>query len=250
MQFVSVLRKAKLIRRYKRFLADVQTDSSEMTIHCPNTGSMKNCGEPGWDIWYSTANNAKRKYPCTWEVAVNPAGDFILVNTAQANRLVAEALKNNVIEALRGYHKITPEVAFGEERSRLDFLLSGHEKGDPDCVVEVKSVTLLEDDGAGFFPDAVTLRGQKHLRELIAAVQQGLRGVLFFCVNHTGIHNVAPAAHIDPAYAQLLQFALAQGVEVYAYGIEVRSDSTGLTGVELTHPIPVVSSGESASGGL
>ncbi|WP_028299618.1 DNA/RNA nuclease SfsA [Oceanospirillum beijerinckii] len=218
MQWVSELKPATLIRRYKRFMADVLLeDGSEITLHCPNTGSMRNCMQEGWRVWYSDSGNPKRKYPCSWELTETPDGHRICVNTAQANKLVYEALQEGWIEELQGYDSIRPEVKYGSENSRIDFLLS---HTDQQCYVEVKSVTLLEEDrgeGAGFFPDAVSQRGQKHLRELQEMVQQGHRAVLLFCVNHTGIEQVSPARHIDPTYTQALSEAMAAGVEVLAY---------------------------------
>jgi len=240
MKFVSTLRKARLIHRYKRFLADVDLGSSVLTLHCPNTGSMKNCAEPGWDVWYSWSENGKRKYPGTWELAVNGQGDRILINTALANKLVADALERDSLCELSGYQKIVPEVRFGEENSRMDFMLLEHQSGLPDCVVEVKSVTLLEGSGGqGFFPDAVTSRGQKHLRELMHARQMGNRAVLIFCVNHTGIRSVAPAAHIDRAYADLFSEAVEKGVEVYAYRMDTCVVADQIESVSLGGRVPV-----------
>lgn len=220
MQFQPPLESATLIRRYKRFLADVQTADGELlTIHCPNTGAMTGCAEPGYTVWYSTSTNAKRKYPHTWELAYTPNQNWIVINTQRANQLAQEALGDGKIKALAGYLNCQREVKYGSENSRIDLLLSGHGE-QPDCYIEVKSVTL-ETDGQGYFPDAVTLRGQKHLRELIAMRELGLRAALLFVVGHSGIQNVKPAAHIDPQYAELCILAKQKGVEFYALGIEV-----------------------------
>ncbi len=206
----SDLQPATLIRRYKRFLADVTlADDSETTIYCPNTGAMTNCGYAGDTIWYSTSNNPKRKYQYTWELTEHN-GHLICVNTAKANLLVAKALANNEIDDLDGY-QIKPEVKYGD--SRIDFLLTSE---DGQCFVEVKSCTLLE-GGQGYFPDAVTKRGQKHLNELIKIVNEGHRAVLLFCILHSGISSVQAAKHIDPTYAELLEKAIANGVEVLTY---------------------------------
>ena len=220
MKYQPELAPATLIKRYKRFLADIDSPVlGEITIHCPNTGSMKNCAEPGWRVWYSTSDNAKRKYPQTWELVETDAGTYIGINTGMANKLVKEAIENGVVTQLQGYDSIKPEVKYGQENSRIDLLLSG--EGKPDCYVEIKSVTLLESDGIGYFPDAVSERGRKHLRELIEMKRAGHRAVLFYCVQHTGITSVTPATHIDPAYAETLAEAVAAGVEVYAYGCKM-----------------------------
>ncbi len=222
MEFEGALEHGILLRRYKRFLADVELDDgSQRTIHCPNTGSMKNCANPGDDVWFSTSNNAKRKYPNTWEISCTPEGHFIGIQSAKANAIVKESL-NNVPE-LGGYETVKSEVKYGAENSRIDLFLSGH-LDKPDCYVEIKSVTLLETsepEGLGLFPDAVTSRGTKHLRELTEIVREGYRGVLFYCVQHSGIKRVEPAGEIDPEYAQTLTIARTAGVEVYAYSTEI-----------------------------
>lgn len=223
MKFVTPLQEAKLIKRYKRFLADVVlADGSTTTLHCPNTGSMLNCAEPGSRVWYSVADNAARKYPFTWE-QVEVGGRYrVGINTGRANALVKEALQNGVIAALRGYAMLQSEVAYGSEGSRVDFLLSGGgESLQPSCYLEVKSVTLGLGDGLGAFPDAVTARGLKHLRELVAMRESGQRAVLLFCVQHTGIDTVVPADHIDPVYGRALREASAAGVEVRAWGCDI-----------------------------
>jgi len=209
-----------LLKRYKRFLADVRLASGkEITIHCPNTGSMKNCLAEGSACWFSESDNAKRKYPHTWEIATTPQGDLAGVNTGRANHLVVEAIENGVIEELQGYEHLKTEVRYGEEKSRIDIFLSN--EGWRDCYVEVKNVTLRDDlvegDGRGLFPDSVSTRGTKHLRELALMVEQGHRAVLLFCVQHSGINSVSPAAGIDPDYANTLAEVVSKGVEVYAY---------------------------------
>ncbi len=215
----SSLQKATLVKRYKRFLADVTfIDSSEHTIYCANTGAMTGCAEAGDTIYYSTSDNPKRKYQHSWELTFTKSGDWICVNTAKANQLVGLALNNNTIEALAGYDTIQAEVKYGSENSRIDFLLSDRNK--QNCYVEVKSCTLLQQEfgeGQGFFPDAVTTRGQKHLRELIEMKEKGFRSVLLFAVLHTGIKDVKAAVHIDKKYAQLFESAKQAGVEVLCY---------------------------------
>lgn len=219
MIFDPPLHTATLIRRYKRFLADVRLpDGSEITLHCPNTGSMRNCAEPGSRVWYSDSGKAERKYPCTWEL-VEVAGHYrVGINTGRANALVREALEQDTMVELAGYRQCRAEVPYGTENSRIDFLLSDNpDIPGVDCYVEVKSVTLGLGNGVGEFPDAVTSRGQKHLRELMEVLAAGHRAVLLFCVQHEGISRVQAADEIDPDYGRLLRQAHAQGVEVLAY---------------------------------
>lgn len=234
MKFFPGLQEAILIKRYKRFLVDVQMPDGIATLHCPNTGSMLNCGRAGNKIWYSTAANRARKYPFTWEVVEVESGDRIGINTALANKLVAEAIQNDVIPALQGYSNLQPEVPYGFEKSRIDFLLSNSESANDVCYVEVKNVTLKLDTGCGAFPDAVTERGLKHLRELIAVRESGQRAVLLFCVQHSGIDMVIPADQIDPVYGKMLRTAHDAGVEVLAVGATFNTDE-----IILTHEVPV-----------
>ncbi|MBS9437836.1 DNA/RNA nuclease SfsA [Photorhabdus noenieputensis] len=215
MEFHPPLLPATLIRRYKRFLADVITPEGEtLTIHCANTGAMTGCAAPGDTVWYSTSDNPKRKYPNSWELTETPAGHWICVNTLRANDLVAEAIAQNAIPEFSKYKKISREVKYGAENSRIDLLLQAEQQ--VNCYIEVKSVTLLQEN-CGYFPDAVTTRGQKHLRELQHIAEQGQRAVLFFAVLHSGIRQVAAAAHIDHNYSSLLEQAQNSGVEVICY---------------------------------
>ncbi|MCE9993808.1 DNA/RNA nuclease SfsA [Enterobacter sp.] len=226
MKFSPPLQPATLLQRYKRFLADVVTPEGEhLTLHCPNTGAMTGCATPGDTVWYSTSENTKRKYPHTWEVTQTQQGAFICVNTLRANQLVKEALIAGNIPEIVGYDLIKSEVKYGEEGSRIDFMLQA--EGRPECYIEVKSVTLAEQEN-GYFPDAVTLRGQKHLRELISVAAAGKRAVLLFAVLHSAIARFSPARHIDPKYAQLLNEAQKQGVEVFAYKAELSADNMTL----------------------
>jgi len=228
---------ARLIKRYKRFLADVRLDNDEViTAHCPNTGSMKNCVEENAEIWLSDSDNPKRKYRYTWEYLMTSRGHYIGVNAGKANQLVQSAIRDDLIEPLAGYETIRPEVKYGDENSRIDLLLQDSKRRD--CYVEVKSVTLLEDPpsrGIGYFPDAVSQRGAKHIRELIKMSQSDARSVLFFCVQHTGIQEVRPADHIDREYGKLLREALDNGVEVLAY--KVRKSNKGF---RLWRDLPVI----------
>lgn len=239
MKFPNPLIEAKLIKRYKRFLTDViLPDGREITVHCPNTGSMKRCMPENARIWISDSQNEKRKYRHTWELVEIDNQHLACINTGLPNKLVKEAIDNGVIEELQGYQNIKSEVKYGEG-SRIDWLLSNNE-GETLCYVEVKNATLLEEGGLGeggygYFPDAVTERGRKHLYELANMVKQGHRAVLCFCVSHTGINKVSPAAHIDEKYTQALKEVMAQGVEVIAYRAEITPDQ-----IELTKKVPVI----------
>ncbi len=214
MKFEQPLQRALLLRRYKRFLADIETPSGEtFTVHCPNTGSMKNCWVEKTPCWYSDSGNPKRKYRHTLEVTTTPEGALAGVNTGRANHLVEEAIAGGVVAELAGYDSLRREVRYGDENSRIDLLLQG---AAGDCYVEVKNVTLAE-GGRGLFPDAVSSRGAKHLRELQRLAESGVRAVLFYCVQHSGIKTVEAAREIDPAYADALEAAVASGVEVLAY---------------------------------
>jgi sugar fermentation stimulation protein A len=223
MRFSPELEQGRLLIRYKRFLADIETSSGEkLTIHCPNTGSMFNCMAPGGRIWFSRSNDPKRKLPGTWEISETPQGRFACVNTGRANLLVEEALRAGVISELNGFTALKREVAYGQENSRVDFRLD-YPSGP--AFVEVKSVTLgFDDSRIAAFPDAVTQRGARHLRELASLAREGVRAVLLYCVNLTGIDAVRPAEEIDPAYAAALSVAVAAGVQVLAYGVQLTPD--------------------------
>ncbi|EHG6001568.1 MULTISPECIES: DNA/RNA nuclease SfsA [Escherichia] len=226
MQFFPPLQRATLIQRYKRFLADVITpDGRELTLHCPNTGAMTGCATPGDTVWYSTSENTKRKYPHTWELTETQAGALICVNTLWANRLTKEALENDWLSELSGYSELRSEVKYGAERSRIDFMLQAGFQ--PDCYIEVKSVTLA-DHAQGYFPDAITQRGQKHLRELMSVAAEGQRAVILFAVLHSAITRFSPARHIDMKYAQLLTEAQQRGVEILAYKAEISAEGMSL----------------------
>jgi len=205
-----------LVKRYKRFLADVETDSGIITIHCPNTGSMSGCADPGSRVWYWDSANPKRKYQHSWELVENRHGHMIGINTNRANHLIREAIEQKVLVDCE-YDSIKSEVRYGEEKSRIDLLLTNNNHK---TWVEVKSTTLLEIDDSnhsqGYFPDSITSRGTKHLRELMLQVAQGDSAKLIFCVQHSGIKSVKAAAHIDPLYAQTLKQAADAGVEIIA----------------------------------
>lgn len=225
------LEQATLLKRYKRFLADIRLDNGEeMTIHCPNTGSMKNCWAPETPCWFSRSNDPKRKLPGTLEITTTPDGFLTGVNTGRPNYLVREAVENGVIRELQGYPNIRSEVKYGAENSRIDLLLSD---GERQCYVEVKNTTLGVGDGRVLFPDAVTTRGAKHLRELMAMVDLGHRAVLVFCVQHSGAESAGPADDIDPEYGRTLREAMAAGVEVLAYSCRLSPDE-----IAIERPLP------------
>ena len=232
MQFTPPLQRATLVQRYKRFLADVITpDGTELTLHCPNTGAMTGCATPGDTVWYSASENSKRKYPHTWELTQTQTGALICVNTLWANRLTKEAIEQGRVSELSGYSTLKSEVKYGAERSRIDFMLQADSR--PDCYIEVKSVTLAEKD-FGYFPDAITERGQKHLRELMSVAAEGKRAVIFFAVLHSAITRFSPARHIDAKYAQLLFEAQRKGVEILVYKAELSAH-----GMTLKEPLPI-----------
>lgn len=220
------LAEGRLIRRYQRFLADVELgDGRVVTAHCPNTGSMLGCKTPGSRVWLSASDNPQRKLAWTWELvetslADGAARDGVLVglHTGRSNGLVREAIVAGRVPGLEGYDRIRPEVKYGSN-SRIDLLLEG--EGRPPCYVEVKNLTAAVADGTGFFPDAVTERGTKHLQEMMKVCAGGARALLVFCVQRGDVERVSPADHIDPLYGQTLREALAAGVEVCALGAAV-----------------------------
>lgn len=203
---------AVLLKRYKRFLADVNVDGEFITAHVPNTGSMTACWEPNWKCALSVSDNPNRKMPHTLELTHN-GETWIGVNTANANKLAHKWLKEKLIPELADYSAIQPEKKIGD--SRIDFYLEGHATLPP-CYVEVKSVTLKL-DGLAQFPDAVSERGQKHLRELMDLKKQGFRAAMLYIVQREDVSSMKPAASIDKKYAQLLKEAHAAGVEILVY---------------------------------
>lgn len=210
--------KATLIKRYKRFLADVKLeDGTIATAHCPNTGSMTSCWQEGDTVYLSPSTNPKRKLPFTWELSKTEGG-YIGINTSRPNAIVFEAIENGDIPSLKGYKSIRKEVKYGKN-SRIDIFLEGH-KTKPDCYVEVKNATLYDSErDIILFPDAKTERGQKHLVELEEMVSNGKRSVMFFLVNRPEGAHFEPAKDIDPKYTKLLKNAKESGVEVIAYRV-------------------------------
>ena len=217
-----VLFAGELIRRYKRFLADIKLDSGELiTAHTANTGAMIGCSTPGSRVWLSRSDNPKRKYPYTWElveVASSTGTTLAGINTMLSNALVKEAIQTKVLSGFNEYPVLQSEVKYGRQNSRIDLLLKKHDASEnlqECCYVEVKNVTLVHGDTA-YFPDAVSARATKHLQELQYMVTQGARAAVCFCVPRNDVTLFKPAAHIDSVYANTLQHAHTQGVEVYA----------------------------------
>lgn len=216
MKFPAPLIEGVLIKRYKRFLADVTLKNGVViTAHTPNTGAMTGCCDPGSPVWLMYHDNPKRKYAHSWELVENQQGVIVGINTSMPNKLAQEAIESGVVKELSGYSEIKREVKYGKENSRIDLLLVDH-KSKPDCYVEVKNVTLCV-DGRGMFPDAVSKRATKHLRELMEMRKEGFRSVIFFCIQRQDVTKMSAAAHVDPEYADTLQLAKKQGVEILAY---------------------------------
>jgi sugar fermentation stimulation protein A len=211
-----------LLRRYQRFLADVRLDSGEtVTAHCANTGSMLGLKEPGYRVWLSRSDNPKRKLAWTWELVEPSPGVLSGIHTGRANALVQEALEAGLIPELAGYTALRREAPLGEAGSRSDLRL---EFAAGPCHVEVKSVTAAVGEGVGYFPDAVSERAAKHLRELSARVAQGERAAVVFCAQRPDVDEVRPADAIDPTFSTALRHAAAAGVELYALGARVTSE--------------------------
>lgn len=246
MKFDFPLQEGIWIKRYKRFMVDLDIGAKDvLTVHSANTGSMKNCYVEGGKAWFWDSGNEKRKYPHSLELTETPSGHVACINTSRPNYLVKEAIENGTVKELQGYETLKMEVKYGDENSRIDIFLTGNNKN---VYVEVKNTTLLEptidgapdengslEEGVGYFPDSVSDRASKHLRELMRMVEQGNEAVIFFCVNHTGIKQVRPADHIDKTYGKLLREAKKKGVHLLAYKSEI-SD----TEIKLVESIPVV----------
>ena len=233
MIFSVPLVRGRLLRRYKRFLADVELPAGEvLTVHCANTGAMTGCNRPGSDVWLSESANPRRKYRYTLEI-VAADGHLVCVNTARANQVLWEGLQSGSVPPLNGYSELTrePSIPGG---GRFDFLLSDPDKGS--CYVEVKSLTLGLKDGYGAFPDAVSDRALRHVRALTRCRRErGERAVLLFCVMHTGVRIATTADAIQPAYAEAVGEAMDSGVEVLAWGAAV-----GTAGIHLTGELPFI----------
>ena len=206
-----------LVRRYKRFLADVATPDGVVTMHCPNTGAMTGCDAPGSEVWYSVSDNPKRKYACTLEVVIAD-GQRIGVNTLRANGLFREALETGNLAGFESSQFLRAEAGIPESAGRFDFLLD--ERG-TSRYVEVKNLTLAGDRGLGLFPDAVSVRALKHVRALMRRAACGDGAALVFCVQHTGVERVTTADEVDPAYGAALRQAVKSGVGVFAFACRI-----------------------------
>jgi sugar fermentation stimulation protein A len=222
----------RLVRRYKRFFADVELGRGAsrrvVTAHCANPGSMRTCAEPGGRVWLLGSNDPKRRLAWTWELA-EIGGAMVSVNTARANQIVAEAIAARAIAELGAYDEVAREAPAGD--SRIDFLLRS---GGARCWVEVKCATMDGGGGGAAFPDSVTDRGARHVGELARLRRAGDRAVLLFCVARAGVSHVRPADEIDPVYGDALRRAARAGVEVYAYRAAIDR-----RGIALADRVPV-----------
>lgn len=240
MRFASELIPATLLRRYKRFLADVElADGSVITVHVANPGAMTGLQAAGARVWLSRSPNAKRKLPYSWELIEADFGagrELVGVNTSHPNTIVAEALAAGAIPELGGYESIRREVGYGEGAfggaSRIDFLLEHPDR--PPCYLEVKNVHMMRRPGVAEFPDSVTARGARHLEELAAMVASGARAVMLYVVQIGSATTFKLARDIDPAYGSAFERARAGGVEALAYRCQFT-----LEGIELAHPVAI-----------
>ena len=231
MRFQTPLIPAVLIRRYKRFLADVRlADGTEVTAHCANPGSMLGLKEPGMKVWLEPNDDPKKKLKYGWRLVDHENGHFTGVDTSVPNRALRMAFEAGEVPEVADYENVRAEVKYGTN-SRIDFLLTG--EGRRDCYLEVKCVTLSREAGLGEFPDSVTARGAKHLGELTEMVRTGHRAIMFYLVQRTDCGRVTLAADIDPTYAAGFAIARAVGVEVMCYATKISPD-----GVWLGKPLP------------
>ncbi len=229
MRMPDPLYRGRLVRRYKRFLADIVLDDGrEIIAHCPNPGSMMGLKDEGMTVWVSAAANPKARLSWRWDFARREDGILAGINTNAPNRLVGEALAAGRVAEVAEYPDIRPEVRY-REGSRVDFLLTG--PGMPDCWLEVKNVHLMRRPGLVEFPDSVTARGAKHMGDLAAMKATGARAMVLFCVQMTGAERMALAADLDAAYAQAFADARAVGVEALAYACRI--DDPDVTGAEV-----------------
>ena len=229
MRMPDPLHRGRLVRRYKRFLADIVLDDGrEITAHCPNPGSMMGLKGEGMTVWVSPAANPKAKLGWRWDFAQREDGILAGIDTNAPNRLVKEALLAGRIAEVAAYPDMRPEVRY-REGSRVDFLLSGG--GLPECWLEVKNVHLMREPGLVEFPDSVTARGAKHMGDLAAMKAEGARAMVLFCVQMTGAKRMALAADLDAAYARAFAEARAAGVEALAYACRI--DDPDMAGAEV-----------------
>jgi len=219
-RFPTLLQEGRLIRRYQRFLADVQLpDGTAVTAHCPNTGAMLGCQAPDSRVWLSPAARPGRRCPFTWELVEVESGTLVGVHTGRTNPLVAAALRAGLVAELAGYTSLQAEVSLPAAGVRFDFLLRGQDL--PDYYLEVKNVTAAVADRRAIFPDAVSTRAARHARELAVLRRAGARAGVLFCAQRVDVDVVAPADEVDPDYGRALRAAAADGVEVLAIGATV-----------------------------
>lgn len=222
MKFDQELTHGQLIKRYKRFLADVNLDDgSEVTAHCTNSGSMKTCLEPGAEVYLNPVNDPKRKTKFTWEM-IKINGQWVGINTNHPNLLAYEAIRSGQVPALKGYDEVKREVKFQD--SRFDVMAKNDKET---CFIEVKNVTMKDGEFA-LFPDAKTERGRKHLETLIRVKEEGMRAVMFYVVQRMDVSKAGPATEIDPNYANTLRKAMNSGVEVIAMQAHVSPEGINL----------------------
>ena len=229
MKFASPLLRGTLRKRYKRFLADIALeDGREITAHCANPGSMMGVAPEGAPVWVSEHHGKGRKLPYSWELA-QVDNTLVAINTSNPNKIAYEAIEKGMIPELSGYAEIRREVKYGES-SRIDLLLEGGKgkRANQPCYVEIKNVHLMREPGLAEFPDSVTARGAKHLRELAAMVETGARAVMLYIVQRSDCARFTPAADLDPAYAAALADAVRTGVETLCYDCEITTNEVVL----------------------
>ena len=231
MRFQTELVPARLVKRYKRFLADcvLEDGGQDVTAHCANPGSMMGLAEPGTHIWLEPNDDPKKKLKFGWRLVDHENGHFTGVDTSLPNRALKTALMAREIAPFAHYQMVRPEVKYGEN-SRIDFILSGPDL--PDLYVEVKSVTLSRRQGLAEFPDSVTKRGAKHLDELARVLEQGHRAAMLYLVQRTDCSEFTLASDIDPAYAAAYEAARTAGVETFCLGTNITPQ-----GVDITDPL-------------
>lgn len=235
MDFQNTLLRGTFIKRYKRFFADMILDcGTEITAHCPSTGSMRGLLNPGAVCYVRHIDDPKRKLKYTWEMVENN-GTLVGINTQNPNRIVADLLKSKKIPKLADYEIFKPEVKYGEN-SKIDFYLTDHINGAPPCFLEVKNVHDRHHNGYGIFPDSVTTRGQKHLKELILKVGEGYRCMVIYIIQRGDVNGFAPSAFIDKVYGDLYEESKAAGVEHLAIRFALTPNAITFDAFVDTHP--------------
>lgn len=237
MKFESPLIQGVLLKRYKRFLAEIVVNNQEhRVIHCPNMGAMIGCDALGSRIWFSRSNSPHRKYPETWELVEVDAGYLVCINPQKTNRLIFDGVEQGIIKELQGYTQISFDTPLIGEHCP-DLYLEGKDK----CVIGIKNVTLGDEIHRGFFPDSLTPYGVQQLKTLIQSKDQGYRTVLIYCAMHTGIDRIFPADHIDSEYGKLLRQAIMVGVEILGYRVDITlNDIYIATPVEVCIPARMI----------